>query len=73
MKQRQPSTPCRASNKRILPEHQANIVPWKLWIHRYRTRRQLRDLLLRDPQRVVGDLGIPFGRARVESEKPFWR
>lgn len=47
-------------------------VPWKLWLQRHRTRKQLEELLENDPERLLQDMGIDFEAARVECGKWFW-
>ncbi len=54
-------------------ESLTNTQLWKTWLRRYRTRRQLRNLLLLDPERLARDLGISVDCARAECKKPFWR
>ena len=48
-------------------------LPWKLWIMRHRTRRQLRSLLRNDPQRVIQDLGLHSIDVQRECDKWFWQ
>ena len=48
-------------------------LPWKLWIMRYRTRKQLKALLSNDPQRVIQDLGLHRFTVQQECKKWFWQ
>ena len=73
MRQESQGNPSTTLTLQPQPDYQSNTFPWKTWAQRYRTRRQLRFLLLRDPQRLVEDLGISEDRAREECAKPFWR
>ena len=46
---------------------------WKLWEHRFRSRKQLHALLLNDPDRLHNDLGLSSEETLEEIRKPFWR
>ncbi|SHO58446.1 DUF1127 domain-containing protein [Vibrio quintilis] len=39
-----------------------------LWIQKYRTRKQLREL----PESLYDDLGVDRSMVKKESERPFW-
>jgi uncharacterized protein YjiS (DUF1127 family) len=55
---------------RVWRHIQANF---KVWSDRHQTRRQLRELLLQDPDRLVSDLGLGMAAAEAESRKWFWQ
>ena len=46
---------------------------WALWAQRFKTRKQLRQLYLTDPDRLHDDLGLSSDEVMAEIEKPFWR
>lgn len=48
-------------------------LPWKLWLQRHRTRKQLHALSLSDPDRLLKDLALHPHTVRLECAKPFWR
>lgn len=52
---------------------QFSRAPWRLWIHRYRTRKHLHDLLFNNPEHLKQDLGMSTKVALEEINKPFWR
>lgn len=58
------------SEKKCTPNSSAL---WRRWLHRFRTRKQLREHLLDDPQHVQHDLGLCPQTAMKEINKPFWR
>lgn len=45
----------------------------QIWRQRYKTRRQLKALLLNDSDRLHDDLGISARTALTEIKKPFWQ
>ena len=57
------------------PDEHVQQLPtlWWLWLHRYRTRKQLHALLLDDAQHLHHDLGLTTEAALTEINKPFWR
>ncbi|MFK7993990.1 MAG: DUF1127 domain-containing protein [Granulosicoccus sp.] len=52
---------------------QISGATWRLWLHRYRTRKQLFELLLNDRDRLHRDIGLSTEAALNEVKKPFWR
>ena len=53
--------------------HCSPVAIWRIWEHRYRTRKQLHALLLSDPDRLHDDLGLSSEEVQEEIRKPFWR
>ena len=49
------------------------LFVWALWAQRFKTRKQLRQLYLTDPDRLHDDLGLSSDEIMAEIEKPFWR
>lgn len=47
-------------------------APWKRWMRRHTTRKQLHALLIHDPERVTIDLGLSERQVLLECKKPFW-
>lgn len=45
----------------------------KLWLRRYRTRKQLKALLQDDPERLLRDLGLHATAVQTECKKWFWQ
>ena len=45
----------------------------KIWMRRYRTRKQLKALLRDDPERLLRDLGLHATAAEAECRKWFWQ
>lgn len=46
---------------------------WRLWLRRYKTRKQLHALLIGDSDRLHHDLGLSREKVLAEISKPFWR
>lgn len=47
--------------------------PWKIWLRRYTTRKQLKALSHDDPERLQRDLGLQATAAKEEYSKWFWQ
>lgn len=47
--------------------------PWRLWLRRYQTRRQLWALFLNDPELLLRDLGLNAKAVQAECKKWFWQ
>lgn len=57
----------------LFPAHaqQANSL-LRLWVRRYRTRKQLHELMLSNSALMHHDLGLSTAAALEEIKKPFW-
>lgn len=49
------------------------VIPWKIWVMRYRTRKQLEKLLRTDPDLLIRDLGLHHIAVQRECKKWFWQ
>ena len=60
-------------NQHKLSELSPNASVLKLWLRRYRTRKQLHALSQQDPERLLRDLGLHATAVRSEYKKWFWQ
>lgn len=62
-------------NAELSPERMSphTVIPWKTWVMRHRTRKQLENLLRTDPEFLKRDLGLHHIAVQRECRKWFWQ